>query len=313
MPRKAASFQPILTPTASSGPETNPLFPSRPPAATPTRDRVGVTTLSAAIFDVDGTLVESERDGHRVAFNQAFADFGLPDHWGVDTYGRLLTVTGGRQRLRAYLESRGYAGGQAAGLAIELHEAKTRIFTHMVHEGAIPLRHGVRQLVERLHNDGVRLFIATTGSRDWVEPLVTHHFGTGVFELLVTGTEVHALKPEPEVYLTVMREAGLRPIGVVAVEDSENGLRAAQAAQLPCLVVTNPYTENDDLAAADALVDSFGPTAHHMSGKPVPLPEGSVTEATLRALADWPARRAGHEVCMTASARLNRPGRNGPS
>ncbi|MBC7633817.1 MAG: HAD-IA family hydrolase [Flavobacterium sp.] len=255
-----------------------------------------MATLSAVIFDVDGTLVDSERDGHRVAFNQAFADFGLPDHWGVDVYGRLLTVTGGRQRLRAHLESRGYAGEQAAGLAIELHKAKTRIFTRMVHEGAIQLRPGVRQLVESLHDDGVRLFVATTGSRDWVEPLVTHHFGTGVFELLVTGTEVHALKPEPQVYLTVMREAGLQPAGVVAVEDSENGLRAAQAAQLPCLVVTNPYTENDDLSAADAVLDSFGPTAHQISGKPVPLVEGAVTEASLRALADCPERRADHAV-----------------
>lgn len=277
--------------------------PSRQPAAAPNRDRVGVTTLSAAIFDVDGTLVESERDGHRVAFNQAFADFGLPDHWGVDTYGRLLTVTGGRQRLRAYLESRGYAGEQAAGLAIELHEAKTRIFTHMVDEGAIPLRHGVGQLITRLHNDGVRLFIATTGSRDWVEPLVIHHFGTGVFEILVTGTEVHALKPEPEVYLTVMREAGIQPTGVVAVEDSAIGLRAAQAAQLPCLVVTNPYTENDDLAAADAVLDSFGPIAHHISGNPVPLPGGAVTGATLSALADSTARRVGHEFCMAEPLR----------
>ena len=265
-------------------PPSEPWFASRQPAAAPTRDRVGATTLSAAIFDVDGTLVESERDGHRVAFNQAFADFGLPDHWGVDAYGRLLAVTGGRQRLRAYLESQGYAGEQAAGLAIELHEVKTRIFTHMVHEGAIPLRHGVRQLVERLHDDGVRLFVATTGSRDWVEPLVTHHFGTGVFELLVTGTEVHALKPRPEVYLTVLREASLGPTGVVAVEDSANGLRAAQAARLPCLVVTNPYTKDDDLGAADVVLDSFGPAARHMAGKPVPLHDGCVAEVTLRAL-----------------------------
>lgn len=257
-----------------------------------------MTTLRAVIFDVDGTLVESERDGHRVAFNQAFADFDLPDHWSVGSYGRLLTVAGGRQRLQAYFESNGYAGEQAAGLAIELHKAKTRIFTLMVRNGAIPLRNGVRRLVQSLHEDGVRLFIATTGSREWVEPLVTHHFDTGVFELLLTGTEVLALKPKPDVYLTVMREAGLPTTCVVAVEDSANGLRAAQAARLPCLVVTNLYTEHDDFAAADSVIDSFGPAAQHLAGMPVPLPEGSVTAATLQALVAWPARPAGHEAGM---------------
>lgn len=241
--------------------------------------------LKAVVFDVDGTLADSERDGHRVAFNEAFDDAGLPDRWGIDTYGRLLTVTGGKQRLRTYLVSRGYDQNEATSLATELHRTKTRLFREMVLDGRIPLRPGVRRLVEELREAGVRMFVATTGSRDWVVPLLDHHFDTSAFELTVTGSDVSRLKPDPEVYLEVLRRSGLPGQGVVAIEDSANGLLAAQAAGLGCLVVTNDYTADDHLPNADLVVDGFGPSANQVSGVPAPLPSGAVTVATLTALA----------------------------
>lgn len=105
------------------------------------------------------------------------------------------------------------------------------------------------------------MFVATTGSRDWVEPLLDHHFGPSTFELTVTGSEVSKLKPHPAAYLEVLRCSGLQPPGVVAVEDSANGLMAAQSTGLSCLVVTNDYTADDDLDSADLIVDGFGPSA----------------------------------------------------
>jgi beta-phosphoglucomutase-like phosphatase (HAD superfamily) len=63
------------------------------------------TQLKALIFDVDGTLSDTERDGHRVAFNQAFDEFGINWHWSVETYGELLAVTGGKERMKFYAKN----------------------------------------------------------------------------------------------------------------------------------------------------------------------------------------------------------------
>ncbi|HEX6249202.1 MAG TPA: HAD-IA family hydrolase [Nocardioidaceae bacterium] len=247
-------------------------------------DRPTATPLEAVVLDVDGTLVDSERDGHRVAFNQAFEDAGLPYRWDVEEYGRLLRITGGRHRLEAYLVDHDHEPGEAAELARKLHEAKTGIFREMVTAGDVPLRPGVARLVTELREAGVRTFVATTGSRAWVEPLLEHHFGRDAFELVVTGTEVTRLKPHPAAYEAVVAAAGLDPRRVVAVEDSANGLRSAQAAGLACLVVTNDYTRDHDLSGADLVVDGFGPGARRVAGVEAPLPDGAVTAATLAAL-----------------------------
>lgn len=241
--------------------------------------------LEAVVLDVDGTLVDSERDGHRVAFNQAFEDAGLPYRWGVEEYGDHLRVTGGRRRIEAFLLEEGHDPGDAAEQARKLHEAKTGIFREMVRGGDVPLRPGVARLVAELDAAGVRLFVATTGSRAWVEPLLDRHFGEGAFELVVTGTEVTRLKPDPAVYEAVLQAAGLDTSGVVAIEDSANGLVAARGALLPCLVVTNDYTVHHDLTGAALVVDGFGPGAQRVAGADVPLPDGAVTVATLAALA----------------------------
>lgn len=245
--------------------------------------------LRAVIFDVDGTLVDSERMGHRLAFNEAFARAGLPYRWSAHHYGELLAVTGGCRRLRRYLVERGLPLPRAQVLAEELHAVKTDVFRTMATEGLIPLRPGVRRLIDALRRQGLRIFVATTGSPGWVVPLLDFHFGTAAFDGIVTGADVAALKPAPDAYRLVLRNAALEPSEAVAVEDSGNGLRAAHAAGLRCLVVRNEYT-GSDVAEAELVVDGFGPPARRVSGH-APLPQGQTTVETLQWLASQPARR----------------------
>lgn len=249
------------------------------------RARAQTSPLEAVVFDVDGTLVDSERHGHRVAFNEAFAVLGMPDRWGEEEYGELLAVTGGQRRLTAYLVGSGLSQSEAEPLAERLHRIKTGGFRDMARSGAVPLVPGVRRLVTGLQRWGVRLFVATTGSREWVEPLLDHHFGLSTFERVVTGADVASLKPEPDVYLEVLTGAQLDPARVVAVEDSSNGLRAAHGAGIACLVVRNDYTD-PDVGDAELVVSGFGPHARIESGAPAPMPHGLVTIETLEALVD---------------------------
>lgn len=217
---------------------------------------VRTTLPRAVVFDVDGTLVDSERDGHRVAFNAAFAEAGLEDRWDVETYGRLLRIAGGDRRLAAWFESTGRSRDEALALARALHPRKTRIMRELVDEGRIRARPGVADLLDMLDAQGIPVHVATTGTRAWVEPLLDRVFGPR-FGTVVTGTEVLRLKPDPAVYEEVLRRTGLRAEQAVAVEDSGNGVRAAVAAGLPCVAVTNDYTRGDDLDGAALVADAF--------------------------------------------------------
>jgi HAD superfamily hydrolase (TIGR01509 family) len=214
--------------------------------------------LAAVVFDVDGTLVDSERDGHRVAFNLAFKEFGLADRWDEEHYGVLLETTGGQRRLHAYLADQGRPQAERDELIPRLHRRKTEILTEMIDQGRIESRPGVNRLLAELEDAGVTLAVATTGSQKWVERLLDRLFGLERFSVVVTGDDVSHGKPHPEAYTRALAELGRPPQEVVAVEDSANGLAAARAAGLTCLVVVNGYTADHDLREADLVVDSFG-------------------------------------------------------
>jgi len=219
-----------------------------------------MSPLEAVIFDVDGTLVDSERDGHRVAFNEAFEEAGLPDRWDVATYGPLLKITGGANRMAFWFEHNGRTPDEARELAERLHKRKTEIMRRLVEEGRVRARPGAVRLIDELAAHGVAMHVATTGTRAWVEPLLSHAFGDR-FETVVTGTEVPELKPDPAVYLEVLDRIGCEPGNAVAVEDSANGVRAAVGAGLRCVAAHNPYTREDDLSGATLIADGLNDPA----------------------------------------------------
>lgn len=223
-------------------------------------------TLDALILDVDGTLAETERDGHRPAFNEAFAAAGLDWHWDVDRYRDLLAVTGGKERIRAYaeVEDPEYLARPDAGERIAaLHADKTRRYVERVAAGAIPLRPGVARLVAEARAAGVRLAIATTTAPDNVLALLTHTFGPGAeawFAVIGAGDVVPAKKPAPDVYRWVTDRLGVDPARCLAVEDSAVGLAAALGAGVPTVVTPSDYTAGEDTADALAVLPDLTAT-----------------------------------------------------
>lgn len=242
-----------------------------------------MTALRAVIFDVDGTLVDSERDGHRAAFNRAFAEFGLPYRWDEQTYGRLLDVTGGQRRLHAYLAGQGVAAADRDELVPRLHARKTELFLSLAAAGEVPARPGTLRLLDELADVGVTVGVATTGSRVWVEALLDRHFGLDRFAAVVTGDDTSRRKPDPESYLVALRALAAGTETTVAVEDSDNGVRAARAAGLRVAAVTNDYTATQELGEAAVVLDGFG-----MPGAPVGVrhdPDGVIEAGILDAAA----------------------------
>jgi len=228
-----------------------------------------MSVVEALLFDVDGTLADTERDGHRVAFNRAFADAGLDWDWSVELYGKLLTVTGGKERIRHYLDNynRAFARPEdLAGFIADLHRRKTAHYTGLMAEGAIPLRPGVRRLIEEARAAGVRLAIATTTTPENVSALIGSTLPAGAlawFEVIGAGDIVPHKKPAPDIYSWVMREMRLSPEQVVAFEDSGHGVTSAADAGIERVVVTvNGYTENQDFARASVVLDQLGDPGH---------------------------------------------------
>lgn len=220
--------------------------------------------LKALLFDVDGTLADTERDGHRIAFNAAFREYGLDWAWDVALYGELLAITGGKERIRHYVERYRPDWPRPADfddLVAKLHRAKTRYYTRMLAEGGIPLRPGVKRLLAEARAAGLVLGIATTTTPDNVTALLRHSLaadGEQWFAVIAAGDIVPAKKPAPDIYLWALERLGLAPDECLAFEDSGNGLRAAQAAGIKTIVTVNDYTRWHDFSGALAVLTDLG-------------------------------------------------------
>ncbi len=245
--------------------------------------------LQCLIFDVDGTLANTERDGHRVAFNRAFREAELDWHWSVEFYGELLTVSGGKERIKYFLQQ--YLpdfepGKEQTDLVAYLHKLKTKHYLELLRSGTIQLRPGAKRLIDEAREAGITLAIATTTSFPNVIALLEKYLDLDWFEVIAAGDIVPAKKPAPDIYHYVVNRLGFAPENFLVIEDSDNGLESAIAAGLKTIVTVNNYTEQQDFSQAALVVSDLGEP-----DQPCQVIQGSVAGeyidlASLRSLID---------------------------
>jgi len=224
--------------------------------------------VSTLIFDCDGVLADTERDGHRVAFNATFLEFGLPVEWSEEEYAVKLQIAGGKERMASlltpdFVRSNGLPAdpeGQTALLA-QWHKRKTAIYTEMVAAGQLPTRPGIHRIIAEAQDAGWTLGVASTSAEPSVRAILDRAAGpdrAARFDLLLAGDVVERKKPAPDIYLLALERLGVTAPETLVIEDSRNGLLAANAAGLRCVMTVNGYTEEEDNSEAILVVSSLG-------------------------------------------------------
>ena len=230
-------------------------------------------SIEALIFDVDGTLADTE-EAHRVAFNNAFERYRLGWRWTPEAYRELLHTTGGKERIAAYLATKTLSTSdrrRLTELIPAIHAEKTRFYSSFVADGAIPLRPGVRRLIEEALAAGCRLAIASTTTAANVDALLRSNFGEqglAMFSVIACGDQVRAKKPAPDIYRLALQHLGLQPEQAVAFEDSRNGLRSATEAGLWTVITPTFWTEDHDFDGAALVLPHLGEPGQPLDGEP---------------------------------------------
>ena len=216
--------------------------------------------MQALIFDCDGVLVDTERDGHRVAFNQGFRAAGLTAEWSVERYGDLLSTGGGKERMRRHFDEVGWPDGVDVGdrdaLILQLHHAKTDLFMQIIEGGALPLRPGVARMVDAALAAGMQVAVCSTSNERAVAAVVRVLLGPdrAAKITIFAGDAVAQKKPDPAIYTLAATTLNLDPAACVVIEDSHIGLSAAKAAGMHCIVTKSAYTVDEDFTGADRIV-----------------------------------------------------------
>jgi beta-phosphoglucomutase-like phosphatase (HAD superfamily) len=250
--------------------------------------------LQALLFDCDGVLAETERDGHRVAYNRAMRELDIDAEWTAEEYAELVVVSGGKERLKFYFEKAPdkfppkYFNTE---LIRQIYLKKTAIFKTMVYEGALPSRSGIARIIREAHKEEVLLFVCSTSHLESVEALLRHNYGEEClswFAELFCGDIVANKKPAPDIYKLVGNKYRLEGECCFVVEDSRNGLLAAKGAGMRCVITQSYYTRKEDFSEADAVFDCLGDPGKESchiikSLRPLPLRE-YVTVADLSLL-----------------------------
>ena len=217
--------------------------------------------LQGLIFDVDGTLANTERDGHRVAFNSAFKEAELDWHWSVDFYGELLKIAGGKERVKYFLNQykpNFIDNKNINDFAAKIHQLKTKYYLQLLRKGEITLRPGVKRLIQEARKANIQMAIATTSALPNVIALLEKYLDLDWFETIAAGDIVAAKKPAPDIYKYVLNKMQIPAQNFLVFEDSDNGLIAAKAAGLRTIVTVNNYTKTQNFSQADLVVSDLG-------------------------------------------------------
>ena len=218
--------------------------------------------IKGFFFDQDGVIIDTERDGHRVAFNRTFEEFGFDVAWDVETYCRLLQVGGGKERMRHYLHETGFGRPvrpeEEDDLIKALHKHKTDLFVELIESGALPLRPGVHRFMMEVNRLGLALGICTTSNERAARAVSESILASVRFDFVLAGDVVSRKKPDPEIYHLALERSGLTPDECIVIEDSRNGAAAAKAAGMFVVATVNPYTEGEDLSMADMVLTCLG-------------------------------------------------------
>jgi HAD superfamily hydrolase (TIGR01509 family) len=221
-----------------------------------------MAAIKAIFFDQDGVIIDTEKDGHRVAFNEMFTEFGYDFQWDVDKYHELLQISGGKERMRHYFREEGLfsdlAEEEEAEFLLKLHKRKTEIFVNLIERGKLPLRTGVKRLMTEAVENGLIIGVCTTANERSANAIAKGMLHDIKFEFVLAGDIVSKKKPDPEIYLLALERTGLKPEECIVIEDSRNGVLAAKDAGMWIVATTNIYTENEDLSDADIVVTSLG-------------------------------------------------------
>lgn len=221
-----------------------------------------MSPIKAVFFDIDGVIIDTERDGHRVSFNMTFKEFGFTDEWSVEYYHELLQIAGGKERMKHHWQTKGFSKAipeaEIDDIIKAMHQRKTAIFVDLIESLKLPLRPGVHRFMKEAMAAGLKIAVCTTSNEQAAKAVTEKALPDIKFDVVLAGDVVSKKKPDPEIYNLALSKTGLKPAEAFVVEDSKNGVNAAAAAGLKVLVTTNGYTEKEDVSKGSIIVSCLG-------------------------------------------------------